>query len=154
MATAVTKPSKRETRPWRMDPLASLREEVDRLLSHFATERPEPWPLGRVVPTCDLSETAGEIQVKLDLPGVKPEDIDVELIGNVLTVSAQREEESEEKGRTFHRVERRRGTFARSLTLPCEVEEEKVDAQYKDGVLTITISKAEQSRTRQIKVHT
>ena len=154
MSTTMTKPEKREVRNWRLDPLASLREEMDSLLSHFTTERPDAWLLGRAVPSCDVSETNGEIQVKLDLPGMKAEDIEIQLSGNQLTISGQREERSEEKGRTFHRAERRRGIFSRTLTLPCPVLEDQVDAHYQDGVLTITVPKTEESRTKKIKVRT
>jgi HSP20 family protein len=70
----------------------------------------------------------------------------------VLTISGQRQEEKEEKGQTFHRIERRSGSFSRSVTLPTAVAEDKVDAQYKDGVLTVTMSKTEEARSRKIKV--
>lgn len=154
MATAISKPERREVRPWRFDPLTSLREEMDSILSHFTTERPDAWLFGRAVPMCDLSETDGEVQVKFDLPGLKADEIDIQLTNNVLTVSGERKEEKEEKGRTFHRVERRYGSFSRSLTLPCAVAEDKVDARYQDGVLTVTIEKTDEAKARKIKVHT
>lgn len=140
-------------RPRRFDPLASLREEMDSLLSHFTTERPDVWLFGRGVPMCDLSETDGEVQVKFDLPGLKADEIEIQLSNNVLTVSGERREEKEERGRTYHRLERRFGTFSRSLTLPCAVAEDRVDAKYQDGELTVTIQKSEEAKARRIKVH-
>jgi HSP20 family protein len=154
MATAVGKPARQKSWPVMLDPIASIREELDSLLSHVTTERPDAWLLSRGVPMCDLSETGSEVQVRFDMPGMNAKDIDIQLSGNVLTVSGERKEEKEEKGRTFHRVERRQGTFSRSLTLPCAVSEDAVDAQYKEGVLTVTMQKTEEARTRKITVRT
>jgi HSP20 family protein len=88
----------------------------------------------------------------MDAPGLKVEDIDVQINGNLLTVSGQRAEEKEEKGRMFHRIERRHGTFSRTITLPCAVNDEKVDAQYRDGVLRLTLPKTEESKAHKIAV--
>lgn len=152
MATAMTKPERRETRSWRFDPIGSLREELDSVLSRLTTERPETWIFGTSVPPCDVTETAGELRLKFDLPGMKADDIEVQLHGNVLTVSGERKEEKEEKGQLCHRLERRHGAFSRTITLPCAVVEDKVDAKYRDGVLCLTIPKTEEARSRKIKV--
>jgi HSP20 family protein len=88
----------------------------------------------------------------MDLPGIAAKDIDVQVSGNVLTVSGHREEEKEEKGRTFHRLERRYGDFSRSVILPCAVVEDEVAAEYHDGVLTIKLPKTEESKAHKIKV--
>ena len=93
-----------------------------------------------------FSETDTAIEAKLDLPGVKPEEVEIQLNGNVLTISGERKEEEEEKGKTFHRVERRVGQFSRSMSLPCPVEEDEVAASYKDGVLTIMLPKNRRSK--------
>jgi HSP20 family protein len=100
----------------------------------------------------DLSETDTAVETKMDLPGVKPEEIEIQLNGNVLTVSGERKEEQEEKGKTYHRLERRVGNFSRSMTLPCPVEEDEVAASYKDGVLSITLPKTDEAKTRKIKI--
>jgi HSP20 family protein len=105
-------------------------------------------------PAADVSETDKTIEVKMDLPGINANDIDVQVNGNLLTVSGERKEEKEEKGKTYHRIERRNGRFSRSTTLPAAVKEDKVDAQYHDGVLTITMDKAEEAKSRRIKVKT
>lgn len=135
------------------DPFRSLQQQMDDLLSNFSLE----WhnggrPAAEGRPSLDLSETGDAILVSVDLPGIKPEDVDVQVRGNDLQISGERREEKEEKGKTWHRTERHVGTFARSLTLPCDVQAEKVTAEFRDGVLNITLPKAEQSRTRKIAV--
>jgi HSP20 family protein len=79
-------------------------------------------------------------------------DIDIQISGNVLTISGKREEEKEEKGKTFHRVERSYGSFSRSVTLPCAIQENEVAAEYRDGVLKITLPKTEESMAHKVKV--
>jgi len=139
--------------PWfRRDPMLALREELDGLLSRFRGEEGDGWLVGRFSPSLDLAETDSNVEVRLDLPGAKPEEIDIQLSGNVLTISGDRKEEKEEKGRTWHRIERRAGNFSRSIAMPCSVEESKVQAQYHDGVLTISLPKTEQAKARKIKI--
>jgi HSP20 family protein len=134
------------------DPFRALREEMDDVLSRFSGGwEGGPLALERL-PSLDLSETDNEIQVKVDLPGIKPDEIDIEVRGDVLRISGEHKEEKEEKGKTFHRIERRVGSFSRSVTLPCAVNEEKVSAESHDGVLTIKLTKSEEARTRKIKV--
>ena len=113
---------------WRSDPLAALRNEMNDLRTRFWGDD-EGWFAGSMMPSLDLSETDTAIEVRVDLPGLKPKDIDIQLNGNILTVTGQREEEREEKGRTFHRVERQSGSFSRSITLPCSVAESEVAAE-------------------------
>jgi HSP20 family protein len=103
-------------------------------------------------PPLDMSETDTAVRIRMDLPGVAPNEIDIQVSGNQLTVTGERKEESEEKGATFHRIERRTGQFSRSITLPCTVDEGKIDAMYQDGVLCISLPKSEESRPRHIKV--
>lgn len=150
MTTAIAKREPRTMRTW--DPFQSVREEVEGLWSNLTGERGNGWFAPMVVPPIDLSENDNSVKVRMDIPGIKPEEIDVQINNSVLTVSGQREEEKEEKGQTFHRVERRSGSFSRSVTLPTAVAEDKVDAQYKDGVLTITMPKTEDAKSGKIKV--
>ncbi len=105
------------------------------------------------MPETDVTETENEIRVSMDLPGMRADDIDVELENNVLTISGERREEHSERdeGR-FQLAERRWGEFSRSFVLPREVEGDKIDAQYRDGVLTVTIPKAESARRRRIQI--
>jgi HSP20 family protein len=133
------------------DIFQTLRDEMEDLFGRFFTEGATDG--GQVMrPSLDLSETDAAVQVRMDVPGMKAEDIDIEISGNMLRVSGQRKEEKEEKGKTWHRVERRYGSFARSVTLPCAVKENQAKAEYADGVLTLSIPKSEEAKTRHIKV--
>lgn len=133
------------------DPLSALREEVDDVVSKFVRNGGS-WLPGIAGPSVDLVESDNEIEVHADLPGLKPEEIDIQVSGTTLTIRGERKEEKEEKGKTYHRVERRTGEFSRSITLPCDVQESKVDAQYADGVLTIKLPKSPAARTHKVKV--
>jgi HSP20 family protein len=115
---------------FRHHPLATLREEVDDLARRLVGE--DGWLSGRLTPLLDLSETDTAIQVTMDLPGVNPDEIDIHVSGNTLNVRGECNEEKEEKGRRFLRVERSRGSFSRTVTLPCAVVENKVAAEYTD----------------------
>ena len=140
---------------WRNEPFAAfpmLREEMGDLLSRFWGNGEEEWFGGTLTPSVDVSETDGTVEVRMDLPGVKANEIDIQINNNVLTISGERKEEKEEKGRTFHRVERRIGSFSRSLALPAAVAEDKVNAEYHEGVLKVTLPKTEQSKAQKIKV--
>lgn len=152
MSTTMTKPESRATRMW--DPFRMAREEMETLWSQWIGE-PSARLLGsRMVPSMDLSETPNTVEVRMDVPGMKSEDIDIQLANGVLTISGERKEEKEEKGKTFHRVERHYGSFSRSVTVPTAVSEDKVDAQYHDGVLTVNLQKTEEAKARKIKVKT
>jgi HSP20 family protein len=137
---------------WRRDPFTALREEMNDLRSRLWGGDDEGWFGGALAPSVDLSETDTAVEVRMDLPGVKPDDIDIQVSGNVLSVTGQRQEEKEEKGRTFHRVERHSGSFSRSITLPAAVNESEVAAEYRDGVLAITLPKSDPSKRQKIKV--
>lgn len=153
MNQAIATREPRRRRHWAAPaPLAALQEEFGELASTLLADVGEMWPLSRVVPSLDLSETDNTVDVRMDLPGIKAEEIDIHLTDNTLTVSGERKEEKEEKGKTFHRVERRQGRFSRTVTLPCCVDDSKVDAQYKDGVLTIKMPKTDEAKSRKVKV--
>ena len=106
------------------------------------------------VPDTDVVETENGIRVTLDLPGMRPEDVSVDLENNVLTVSGERREERTEgeESDTWHLSERRYGKFSRSFVLPREVEQERIEARFEDGVLRVVIPKSEQTRRRRIEI--
>lgn len=133
------------------EPFTSLREEMERLLSNFWDGGEAGW-FATTNPSVDISETEKAVEVRMDLPGMQPKDIDVKLNNGLLTITGERKEEKEEKGKKFHRVERRAGMFSRSFTLPCRVSETEVAAEYKDGVLTITLPKSEEEVAKKIEV--
>jgi HSP20 family protein len=94
-------------------------------------------------PRLDIIETEKNVEVKAELPGLERKDIDITLDRDLLVIKGEKKEEKEEKDRYYHRVERRYGTFCRSVRLPAKVKDEKIDATFKDGILTITLPKVE-----------
>jgi HSP20 family protein len=107
---------------------------------------------GKFLPETNVVETDKAIEVTVELPGMKPEDVKVEMKENALWITGEKKEEKEEKGKTFHRIERRAGMFRRVLPLPAEVTQDQVDARFTDGVLKITLPKTERVAPKQIEV--
>ena len=134
------------------DPITRLQRDMDDLLRRFETDWGGEGSLTVISPSVDLSETDEALQLRMDVPGLKAEEINIEVSGNTIRISGEHKEEKEEKGRTFHRLERRRGTFTRSLTLPVAVKEDKITASCEEGVLTINLPKTEVAKTRKIAV--
>lgn len=135
-------------------PLSVLRQEMDQLLQNFFGDDSEVSARVAMVPRLDVAETDTEVEVTTDLPGFKPEEVHVEVRDNYLTVSGEHVEEKKENGngKKYHRVERRSGSFSRSVWLPSPVDEGKVDAQLKQGVLTIRLPKTAAAQTKKIAV--
>jgi HSP20 family protein len=125
---------------------------MEYLWSQLVGDRPGGWLVPPKVPAMDLSETADAVQVRMDVPGFTPAEINVQLSSNVLTVSGEHVEEEKTEGKTYHRLERRSGSFSRSVALPAPVDEDKIDAQYRDGVLTVSMPKTQEARSRRIQV--
>ncbi len=102
----------------------------------------------------DVAETEQAFEVKLDLPGVSADDVEIQIDNNTLTVRGKREESSEEKDeeKQYHRIERYSGSFARSVVLPNSVNEDETAAEFKDGVLKIVIPKSPEAKPRKIKI--
>jgi len=134
------------------DPINALRQEMNDLLSRFSIEGVENWFAGVATPAVDVAETNESLQIKIDVPGFKPDDIDIEVSRNSVRISGERKEEKEEKGKSFHRIERRGGKFSRTIALPCAIQESKVHAEYHDGVLSILLPKAEEAKAHRVKV--
>ena len=101
----------------------------------------------------DLYETDDQVVVKASLPGVKPEDIDISVSGQLLTLRGESKEEHEEKAQNYYRRERRSGSFVRQFTLPAEVDASKADARFEHGVLNLSLPKAESLKPKTIKVN-
>jgi HSP20 family protein len=130
------------------DPFQGLRlfeDAVTRLMSEPRTSR--PWS-----PAVDIVETENELIVKADLPDIKIEDIGVSVENQTLTIQGERKFEQDEAARGYHRIERSYGNFVRSFGVPPTVDTEHVQADYKNGVLTIKLQKKEAAKPRQIKV--
>lgn len=105
-------------------------------------------------PTLDIVESMDAYEVFVDLPGVKPEDVKVEMHEGKLVVSGKRTASSEQKDRTFHRLERTAGSFSRIVSIPNEVDVEKIDASYDHGVLKIVVPKAIKKQPKKIEIRT
>jgi HSP20 family protein len=104
------------------------------------------------VPAFDVSETDNELTIKADVPGMDKEDLNITVSDGILTIKGEKKHEKKEENKHYHCVERRYGSFSRTMRLPTEVEAEKVDATYKDGVLSITLPKSEVVEPKKIEI--
>lgn len=106
-------------------------------------------------PRLDLTESEDKIEVKAELPGLERKDLDISIDRDILVIKGEKKHEKEESEKHYHRVERHYGSFYRSIRLPAEVKVDKIDAKFKDGVLTIALPKSEESKKRiaHIEVH-
>ena len=142
----------------RWDPfreMTSLQERMNRLFSGVLARSPlgeEEITKGAWVPAVDIYETHESLILKAELPGIAKEDVSVEVEDNTLTLKGEKKFEAEVKEENYHRVERSYGNFQRSFTLPATVDQEKVKAKFKDGILEITLPKVEEAKPKQIKV--
>ena len=132
-----------------------FRQEMDGLLSRFfgnegpaATGEVSNW----LSPSCNISESDEAWMVTVDLPGMSKDDIGVEIRNGELWVTGERKEHKEEKDKTYHRTESHYGCFQRGIRLGEDLDVENVDAEYKDGVLRISVPKTETSRTKRVEV--
>lgn len=144
----------RSIKPWtnRLPTMATMERELPHLFERwFGTEE---WPgmMEGFNPHTNIAETPEKLEVTVELPGMKPEEFHVELHERELWITGEKKEEKEEKGQTFHRVERRFGEFKRVIPLPQNVNMEKVAAEYKEGVLRIAIPKMAESKPRPVEV--
>jgi HSP20 family protein len=141
----------------RWDPvrdMMSLREAMDRLFEEsFVRPRGVLAPV-EGVPTLalDVFESDDDVTVRASIPGVNPDDIDISVKGDVLTIKGQTSEEREEKQGNYHLRERRYGAYQRSVNLPAPVNTDKAEAEFKNGVLTLTLPKVEEVKPKSIKI--
>ena len=140
-------PSLWSERRGEIDPFRVLRSQMDDLFSGWVGGLPRLAGISDdfLALRVDVSETPTELTVKADLPGVEQKDIDITVSGDQLTIRAEKrseaEQQADEKGRIFHRVERSYGSFQRTMTLPYTIDTSKVAASFKDGVLTVSLPK-------------
>lgn len=123
--------------------LTALRNEMDRLFDRIWEGEVPERTMGEWSPVLDFSETKENFLMKVEVPGIDPKDIKVSLQDHVLTISGERKREEEAKDERFYRMERSYGTFTRSIRLPMAVDEKKVNAVFKDGILVVSVPKAE-----------
>lgn len=132
---------------------ANLQDQVNRLFSESFRTHGEESALTAWAPAVDIYETPNELVVKADLPDVNEKDIDIRVENNLLTIRGERKVEKSVSEENFLRVERTYGSFSRSFSLPNTVNAEAIAADYKNGVLTVTLPKREESKPRQVKVN-
>ena len=141
----------------RWDPfrdMVTLREAMDRLFEEsFVRPRGALAPAeGAASLALDVFESDDDVTVKASIPGLKPEDIDISITGDVLTIKGETHEEREEKQGNYHLRERRWGAFQRAVSLPTLVKADKADAVFENGVLTLTLPKVEEVKPKSIKI--
>ncbi len=142
----------------RWDPFRELEDMSSRLNRFFGQTASRPLgddggeALADWAPAIDVQETDREYLISADLPAVKKEDVKVSVQDGILAVEGERRQEKEEKGKKFHRVERSYGKFVRRLTLPTDVDQQKVAADFKDGVLQVHLPKSATVKPRSIDV--
>jgi HSP20 family protein len=131
----------------------SLQSTLNRVFQDFNRGSDELTTSGSFVPAVDIYEDQNGITLKMEVPGVSEQDINISLENNTLTVSGERKFEKNEKEENFHRIERRYGSFTRSFSLPNTVDAEKVDAGYESGILSIQLGKKAEAKPKQIKIN-
>lgn len=141
----------------RWDPfrdMITLRERMNRLFEDFFASRGEEQDLlsGSWSPSVDIYETEHDVVLTAELPGMDEKDIDIKVEDNTLTISGERRMEKEVKEENFHRIERAYGSFCRSFTLPNYVDQDKITAEYDNGLLKITMPKKPELKPRKVKV--
>jgi HSP20 family protein len=142
----------RELAPFRE--FERMRRDMDRFWDSFLegglrkrTEEGKEW-----FPSLDVAETKNDLVVKAEVPGMDAKNIDISLSDGMLTIKGEKKEEKEEKEADYHLVERSYGAFTRSIRLPAEVQGDKINATYKNGVLKITLPKSEEAKKKEIKI--
>jgi HSP20 family protein len=140
--------------------LMSLQERMNRLFDESfrsragSTGQEDDWALGGSwAPSVDIYEHEGSIVLKAEIPGVDPKEVDIRVENNVLTLRGERKLDQEITRDNTHRVERAYGAFSRSFTLPSVVDTEKIQAEYKDGVLKVVLPRREEAKPKQIQIN-
>jgi len=136
--------------------IMTLREAMDKLFedSFVTPQRILKGLREEIVPAIDMYQTKNDVVVKSTLPGIKPEDVDITITGNTLTIKGETKADEEVKEEDYIYREHRHGSFCRSVTLPAGLDTDKAESVFEDGVLTLTIPKSEEAKPKQIKVKT
>lgn len=136
------------------DELVSFRDAMDRVFEDSFIRPRWGWiaPMSAANLAIDMYETKDEVVVKAALPGIKPEEVQVSITGNTLTIKGESKEENEVKEKDYIRKERRYGSFTRSVTLPSGLKADKAEATFEDGVLTLKVPRSEEVKSKTIKI--
>ena len=139
------------------DVFSSLHNEIDRVFDRFSTGR--RWPFGELMtngsklsPSMNVSETDKDVEVTVELPGVEEKEIDVSLADDVLTIKGEKKKEEEKSEDDYKIVECSYGAFERAIRLPCEVQADKIEANFKNGVLAVKLPKSPEAETKTRKI--
>ena len=133
--------------------LRGLQDEMNRLfLTNYARTDDREITRGAWTPSVDIFENKDQLVIEAELPGMKPEDVNVSIENNVLTLHGERKLEQKTEGDNFHRVDRSYGSFTRSFTLPPTVSSENANAEFENGVLRLTLAKREEAKPRRIEI--
>ena len=132
--------------------LTRMQEEMNRYFDDFFGEQRRGLAEGAWLPSVDVSETDAEFVVRAELPGMTQDNIEINVQDNVLTLKGEKKQEKKEEKENFHRLERSYGSFSRSFTLPAGVKPEDIKASFKDGVLEVTMPKAEEAKPQKIAI--
>lgn len=133
--------------------ILTLRDAMDRLFEEAFVRPREEWlSIAREGLALDMYETDDAVKVEVPLPGVKPEEVDITVTGNTLTIKGERRAREEVKEESYYRREVRYGAFSRSVTLPASADTDKAEAEFEAGVLTVTFPKVAEARPKQIAV--
>ena len=133
-------------------PLSRLHNPMDDLFDGFFRGLDRPFPGGKTWPALDLAEQDEALVVRAEIPGCDPEEIDISVSGNTLTISGQKKETKEEKDKGYYHIESVSGAFRREVSLPTDVDNGKVEATYENGVLSIRLPKAEISKAVKVQI--
>lgn len=133
-------------------PAAARRNDIDRLFDSFLSGFPSWSDDVDLVPPLEVVEKDNELQVRVELPGVEEKELEIRLEKDILTIKGEKQHEEREEKDNYHLVETRYGSFARSIHLPVSVDPDKVDANFKNGVLTVSLPKAEVATSRRIEI--
>ena len=136
--------------PWRE--LEEITDRYARTVGQAQAGGQEVVATGDWAPRVDIAETDTAFEIKAEIPDVKNEDVKVTVYNGVLTIRGEKKQETEEKGKKFHRVERKYGSFTRNFTLPDNVDETDIMAEFKDGILNLQIKKTEEAKPKAIEV--
>ena len=132
--------------------VSTLQDQINRLFNETFDRSSEEASLTPWAPAVDIYETEQSLVVKADLPDIKPEELDIRVENNILTIRGERQFEKKVNESNYLRVERAYGSFSRSFSLANTVNSEAIQAEYKNGVLTLTIPKREEAKPKQIKI--
>jgi len=130
----------------------TLQKEMNRLFDSFAPEGHNRLVNGMFTPAAEINETDDAVQLRLELPGLKPEDVDVQVAADAVIISGERKSESSTNENGYVRSEFHYGKFQRTIPLPARVQNTDANAEYKDGILTLHLPKAEEERNKVVKV--